>query len=227
MHLRTLKELMVVIDLLINSLDKGDYVEILLKVSGIIFRDTESGTDKVHVSDALCKVTAEYTESGINVSSTTTKTVVKWLAQSKQGEYVRANSYLSFIDVLDSADITNIVYNSEEIIHRVTKNGKINLNEFLDFVNKDSCDYNITFENKGKKLPMLYTDSVFSRFVKLNGKCTMYINTEYAMDKFLDNYTIDNYMICYGVPCVTTRIEMYKNMAVADGCTFEVKTNNG
>ena len=228
MHLRNLKELYVFIDLLISSLQKEDYTEVVLKISGILFKDTDTGIEKVHVSDALCKVSAEYTESGISVSSTTTKTVVKWLSQSKQGDYTRANSYLSFIDALESVEVLSVMYNGVETLQQYTNERKVlNLTSFIEFVNKTNCDFCITFENNGRKLPMLYTDGVFSRYVKVNGKCTMYINTDAAMQKFLENYTINNFMICYGIPCITTRIDMYRSMAEMENLEFNVVTNNG
>ena len=232
MHIRHLKELYSVVDLLLTTIDKGDDLSILLKFNGVIARDVEDDESlacHIRVNDAPCKVFAEYSESGIFLSSTTTRTIVKWLSSSKQGNYMRVNSYLSFIDKLDSADITSIEINGEEKVSDFTNEyDNVDLTNLLDYVvsHSKSKDAKINLASDNKCMNMMFTDGIFSRLVKQNDMHTLYINSKDIMNKLTQKFYISGFALCSGVPSINTRIILYEKMAEQNNCKFIMKTAN-
>lgn len=232
MHIRHLKELFCIVDLILTTLKKEDFIDITLKFSGIISREISDDSPMnryIHVTDAMCKVFAEYNESGIFLSSTATKSIVKWLSMSKQGNFMRVNSYLSFIESLESAEITSIEINGEEKLKEfVNPDNSINLSSIMEYVasrtsNRD-IKVNLTADNK--YMSMLYTDGIFSRLVKQNETYTLYINSKEAMDRIMSKFYVSGFSLCSGVPSINTRIMLYEQMAEQDNCKFVMKTAN-
>ena len=229
MYIRNIKELCSIVDLLLTVLHKGDFIEIGLKFSGIINREGSEFIERIHVTDAVSKISADYSESGIAVSSTTSKSVVKWLGDTKPGNHVRANSYLSFIEELDCADISSIIYNGDELITSLENNeGLINIANLMEFVTDRSSntEIKVVLSTGTKQMSMLYSDNVFSRLVKLNNKYTLYVNTGQAMNRILKKYHLFAFTVCAGVPSITTRIDLYRNTATNSQCEFEIITAN-
>ena len=229
MIIRNLKELYCIIDFIISKLNKGDSVGINLKYSGNIYRIIEDSIEVVHVTNAVCFLNITYTESGVSISSEGSKSISSWLNDTKQSSYFKINSYLSFICSLDNADISSIVYNGNEIIDILkTSYGSVNLPSMLKYFNYENNNITsrIVLSNGKRTMPLIYSDGVFSRIVKVMDKHTLYINTDDAVNRLVSDNYISSMSTSYGIPAILTCIDMYRRCAKDSNCTFNIITNN-
>ena len=153
-NIHSLKEFNCIVDMLLTTLRKGDYMSIYLKYSGIIIKGDSINFEHARVSNTKGFVGAQYDENGFSVSSTTAKSVITWLADSRNGSYMSTNNYLSFIDTLDDMEIQEIIVNGQTLMDFLTTdNNTLNIHGLLDYClsknDYDSVRVNLT---KGTKI---------------------------------------------------------------------------
>lgn len=231
MVIRCLKEFYSFVDMILTTVKKGDYLEIILEYSGIINRENENeGYDRIRVQDAKAKITAVYDENGFNVSSSTTKTIIKWLSDGKQSNYRKTNSYLSFIEDIDNVRILDIVLCNKSIKNDLISNNNkehLSISKLCKYVTKNTGYNNVKVSlcSGNKIVTLQYVDNAFLRFVKLSDVYSLYINTESIVDKTFDKYSICSFSLCNGLPDVTSQMKFFESVAKNDGCEFKYITS--
>ena len=229
MHIRHIKELYSIIDMILHTIKRDDYIEISVKFSGIIIRYNKDNAEHAHVTDAVFKVFSEYNESGISIGSVATKSIIQWLSKVPQCNYMKTNSYLSFIYKLDEADITSICVNGDDKLKDfVNDDGNVCAANFMEYVIQNSKETaaRVCLTCGEKTMCMIYADNVFSRVVKQDKVHTLYINSKDSMDRILRKYYVSGFALCTGYPSINTRIKMCEDYARLDESEFRVNVVN-
>lgn len=220
-----IREFYCFVDIVTSTIVKGDVMEIPLKYSGIIIRKGLEDFDRVHVGNTSAVVRATYDENGLYINSTAAKSVADWLSKAKQGTYSRANSYLSFIESIDELYVDEVLLNCVDIIDGFEYNEKLDIVGLVRYATEKTGNKNmkITLSNGRRNVTLQYGDDLFSRFVRLESFDTLYVNNDESMRKMFDGYYISNFVYGFGIPCITSQMQLFEKIAADDGCTFRYR----
>lgn len=229
MIVRNLKELYCIVDSIISTLNKGDSVRINMTYSGNIYKIVDDVVNMCHVTDAICYLDITYTESGVSIRSEGSKGISNWLNNGKQSSYFKVNSYLSFLSSLDVASISKIVYNNTDITSDITNSDNlIHLPNAMEYFKgkKNDIVARVILTNDKRSIPLVYSDGVFNRIVKVKDNHTLYINTDDAIHRIVKYNYISSIYTSHGLPSIMTCIDMYRRSAIENNCKFDIITNN-
>ena len=225
--IRTLKEFYCILDMIMSSVTSDMEYIVDVVFTGRILRGGTDSYERIAVPESNCKISITMKEEQLRVISTTNKAIVDWVSEFNTKSYRNTCSCMPFLDSIEELYILDIKMNGEDITEQFNNNGIINMYNLMKFC-VDNTAYNnirVNITDGVKPMTFIYLDGVFTRFVKYNGKNTLYVNKGETVNTKFRDYTLVDFMYCNGIPDVTSQIGMYKNMSESGDVEFSYVVN--